>query len=200
MRITIFKSALTCLLLLNISYVYADNAKEAVGFPCTTSETQDSEKSKGKVHPQTIDITLQQLTDNTGLTYFAGLVAAEDITPYLSQLSDILKNEFVIYRRGQQTRDHNQFHITIVNPYEYKDLSATQANLLKSEIELSFNLLGLGTASNEKSQTYFVVAESSQGQKLRVALGLKEKDFHVTLGFKPQDVYGVSKSVESLIK
>jgi 2H phosphodiesterase-like protein len=200
MRITIFKSALTCLLLLNISYVYADNTKEAAGFPCTTSKIQDSGKGTGKAHPQTINITLQQLTDNTGLTYFAGLVAKEDLTPYLTHLADILKNDFVTYRQGQQTRDHNQFHITIVNPYEYKDLGEKQANLLKSDIELSFNLLGLGTASNEKSQTYFVVAASNEGQKLRAALGLNAKDFHVTLGFKPQDVYGVSKNIESLIQ
>lgn len=200
MRITFFKSALTCLLLINISFVYADNAKEAVGFPCSTSETQDSGNSTVEAHPQTINITLQQLTDNTGLTYFAGLVAKEDLTPYLAHLADILKNDFVTFRQGQQTRDHNQFHITIVNPYEYKDLSEKQTNLLKSGIELCFNLLGLGTASNAKSQTYFVVAASSEGQKLRAALGLNEKDFHVTLGFKPQDVYGVSKNIESLIQ
>ena len=200
MRITFFKSALTCLLLINISFVYADNAKEAVGFPCSTSETQDSGNSTVEAHPQTINIRLQQLTDNTGLTYFAGLVAKKDLTPYLTHLADILENDFVTFRQGQQTRDHNQFHITIVNPYEYKDLSEKQANLLKSEIELSFNLLGLGTASNEKSQTYFVVAASSEGQKLRAALGLNAKDFHVTLGFNPQDVYGVSKNIKSLIQ
>ncbi len=198
MRTIFLITAITCVLLMNSASVDAHTTNQVTSKSYTQSEGVTVKKHKHT--NRMINIKLQQLTDNTGLTYFAGLVKQDDLIVDLAQLADILKEDFVTFRQGQQTRDHNQFHITIVNPYEFEALEPKQAELLKENIELSFNLLGLGRASKEKNQAYFVVAESLEGQKLRAKLGLKNKDFHVTVGFNQQDVYGVRKNLESLIK
>lgn len=147
-----------------------------------------------------ITVTLSVLTDNTGLTYVAAKVDDASVARYLAKMSDILGDKFAQYRLGQQQRDHNQFHITLVNPFEYQELSQDSIEWLKQSPELHVKLLGLGRASNNESTTYFVVAHSQPAQMLRDALGLNRKDFHVTLGFESGDVFGVSKGIETLIK
>lgn len=197
MRIKFLVTVVSCVLFMKVTPVSAHETTHTSTKPCAHLNADKSVQQKNNKH--VISTRLEQLTDNTGLTYIAVPVQQEDLTVFLSQLADILKDDFDTFRQGQQTRDHNQFHITIVNPYEFEALEPKYEELLTENIELSFNLIGLGHASNDKSQTYFIVAESIEGQKLRAKLGLKDKDFHVTLGFKPQDVYGVKKNRESLI-
>lgn len=197
MRIKFLVTVVSCVLFMKFTPVSAHETTLTSTKPCAHLNADKSVQQENNKH--VISTRLEQLTDNTGLTYIAVPVQQEDLTVFLSQLADILKDDFDTFRQGQQTRDHNQFHITIVNPYEFEALEPKYEELLTENIELSFNLIGLGHASNDKSQTYFIVAESIEGQKLRAKLGLKDKDFHVTLGFKPQDVYGVKKNRESLI-
>lgn len=143
-----------------------------------------------------IQIEIVELTDNSGLTYIGGKVSAADLAPYLAQMKQIVGDDFALYRQNQNTRDHSTFHITLINPYEYQ--------LLKEKVELgallSVSLQGLGRVIVEDKVTYFVVAQSSQADIFRQKWVLTRKDFHVTLGFNPDDIYGVSKGVESLIK
>jgi len=141
-------------------------------------------------------IKATELKDSAGLVYVGGRVSAADLVPYLEQLKAELGDEFAGYRQNQAARDHQSFHLTLVNPYEYQTLDKGKIKLDKV---LRVNLIGLGKASKEGKTAYFVVAESSDGQFYRQNLLLKAKDFHVTLGFKPQDVFGVSKGRDSLI-
>lgn len=143
-----------------------------------------------------IQLEIVELTDNSGLTYVGGKVNAADLELYLSQMKKILGDDFTRYRQHQSERDHQTFHMTLINPYEYKTVT--------KEIDigtiLSVSLSGLGRVSRNDKTTYFVVAQSPQATSYRQKLMLTDKDFHVTLGFYPNDIYGVSKGVATLIK
>jgi hypothetical protein len=55
-------------------------------------------------------------------------------------------------------------------------------------------LLGIGKSEKHGNQSYYVVVRSEQLQDIRQHYGLPEQDFHVTIGFKHKDVYGVRKN------
>jgi len=145
---------------------------------------------------KSIQIEIIKLTDNSGLTYLGGKVNAADLDIYLLQMKKILGDDFLLYRRYQSERDHQTFHMTLVNPYEYQaltkdtDISGT----------FSVSLRGLGRVSQDNKATYFVVAQSPEAASYRQTLTLAKKDFHVTLGFYPNDIYGVNKGVGSIIE
>lgn len=143
-----------------------------------------------------IQIEAVKLTDNSGLTYVGGKVNQADIELYLSQMKQILDDDYPLYRQNQSARDHQTFHMTLINPYEYQSL--------KKDITIgttfSVSLGGLGRVILNDKTTYFVIVQSSQATRYRQNLRLNNKDFHVTLGFFPSDIYGVNKGVQSLIK
>lgn len=137
------------------------------------------------------------LKDSTGLVYIGYDVDKKLLKPYLSQLKSYLgEDKFKVFRVGQAKRDHNHFHITLINPFEHPNVKSIDVATLP---EINFTFEGLGTAANEKDRTFFVVVSSDKAQQLRKSHGLKAKDFHVTLGFDSQDVFGVSKGMDSLL-
>lgn len=145
---------------------------------------------------QILTVKLVHLQDNQGLKYIGGIVKEEDLQPYLTQMKKQLTTHFTDYRQHQINRDHGKFHMTLINPYEYKEIDQSKVTLGET---ITITLKGLARVSTENKEAYFVVVQSNTAQLHRKQLGLKAKDFHVTLGFKPQDVYGVSKGVERLI-
>lgn len=148
-----------------------------------------------KVEVVKLSLKVDQLQDNSGLVYLGGKVERVQIENYLNKLEVILGDEFKTYRANQSARDHHTFHLTLVNPFEFKEIKGEQ--LKGKTIEVTLH--GIGKAENEKSTAYYVVASSIEGQFLRKKHGLKAKDFHVTLGFKPTDVYNRGKGVDTLI-
>ena len=160
------------------------------------TEFDDVENETLKQTVKSIQIELVKLTDNSGLTYVGGKVNAVDLDVYLSQMKQILGDDFTLYRQYQSNRDHHTFHMTLINPYEYQTLKKPVA----IGTNLSVSLRGLARVSVDDKTAYFVVAQSMQAKSYRQSLVLTDKDFHVTLGFYPSDVYGVNKGIETLIK
>ena len=160
------------------------------------TEFDDVENETLKQTVKSIQIELVKLTDNSGLTYVGGKVNAADLDVYLSQMKQILGDDFTLYRQYQSNRDHHTFHMTLINPYEYQTLKKPVA----IGTNLSVSLRGLARVSVDDKTAYFVVAQSMQAKSYRQSLVLTDKDFHVTLGFYPSDVYGVNKGIETLIK
>lgn len=144
-----------------------------------------------------IEITLVELTDNQGLVYLGGIVEQATLALYLAQLKGLLNEKYSSFRQNQEIRDHGQFHVTLVNPYEYQKINKNQFTLGK---KFNVTLQGLGRVEKDSSATYFVVASSDEGQRFRQTLLLKAKDFHITLGFNPTDIYSERKDLNSLIK
>lgn len=152
--------------------------------------------SDPKLNYVTVDIT--ELQDNDGLKYLGGKVKVSDVEKYLLAMETILKGKYQQFRDAQIKRDHNQLHVTLINPYEYKELSKQDVSKVLNKT-LAFKLFGLGRVAKDNKKTFFVVASSEEAKKVRVALKLKQKDFHITLGFYPQDIYGVRKNQSTLV-
>lgn len=139
-----------------------------------------------------------RLTDNSGLVYIGYEIDKTLIVKYLKNMQAHLGNEkFHTFRANQIKRDHSSFHITLINPYEYPDIESIDISALPS---VSFSFKGLGHGQKLKDSTYFIVASSNEAQTIRKGFGLKEKDFHITLGFDTKDVFGIDKSNASLIR
>ncbi|GHE98785.1 hypothetical protein [Thalassotalea profundi] len=149
---------------------------------------------------KTIEITLVELTDNQGLVYLGGLVNEATISVYLAHLKAHLKaqlnEQYPDFRQNQMNRDHGQFHMTLVNPFEYQKIDKNQ--IIQGR-KFMVTLHGLGKVEKDNSATYFVVASSEDGRRFRDSLLLSPKDFHVTLGFNPNDIYSERKNLATLI-
>lgn len=194
-------------LLLILSTLFVSNAQASQSD--TDSEQQRLIEKRKRVlaaaikerqgQPHFREVTAQpiELTDKTGLVYLGLSISRADLAPFLHQLSTQLGERFDRFRNNQIKRDGNSFHLTLVNPFEYQTIDKQKLNLNQT-IKVSLN--GLGSASNDKSTAYYVVASSSQGQFIRQQLLLKSKDFHITLGFEPSDVYDKRKGIDTLIK
>lgn len=194
-------------LLLILSTIFVSNAQ--AGQSGADSEQQRLIEKRKRVlaavikeregQPHYREITAQpiELTDKTGLVYLGLSISRADLAPFLHQLSVQLGDRFDRFRNNQIKRDGNSFHLTLVNPFEYQTIDKQKLNLNQ---QIKVSLHGLGSASNDKSTAYYVVASTAQGQFIRQQLLLKSKDFHVTLGFEPSDVYNKGKGLDTLIK
>lgn len=142
------------------------------------------------------------LKDTIGKNYLGIKISKNEIENFLEELESFLGDSFDEYVKNQQKRDGDGYHITLINPFEYDALCKEMGidkfinsldNILKAEIN-DIKLMGLGTAQKNENNCYFVVVESELLDEVRKMYNLEEKDFHITLGFKFQDVHGVRKN------
>lgn len=166
----------------------------------------ENKPSNDRENIKTIRLKVSMLKDNQGQTYLGAIVSRAELSVYLIQLEELLGEDFQQYRAFQAARDHQLFHMTLISPPEYQLADkALIEKLLASDItgdlanQININLLGLGTVERDDNKTYFVVAQSADGQLIRQRFLLKSKDFHITLGFKPSDIYSVTKDSTTLI-
>jgi len=151
-------------------------------------------------------IKVTKLSDNQGQVYLGAIVSRAELSPYLTQLKNILADDFQRFRANQSARDHQSFHMTLLSPKEYQLADkALIEELLSPDFNRNFSsqlnvtLLGLGSVEQDSKKTFFVVAQSNDAQLIRQRLLLPSKDFHVTLGFNPSDIYGVKKDKTTLL-
>ena len=169
----------------------------------------DSIKKSPYSDEKIITSKIVELSDSTGLVYIGAAIAPADVKVYLTQLKRLLgEQQFKLFRSNQIARDQQGFHVTLINPFEYKKLLKALANKSQKVMTgkiITLTLQGLGkvasnTPSQDNAQSYFVIVSSPDGEKFRQQYGLKAKDFHATLGFNPHDIYNMSKGVERLVK
>jgi len=92
--------------------------------------------------------------------------------------------------------------MTIINVMDYNRLSKEMGisnfvssldNIFKYEID-DLKMLGVGTAQKNENRTFFIVCKSDKLDAVRKRYNLAEHDFHITIGFKFKDVFGVRKN------
>ncbi len=156
---------------------------------------------------KSLRLSIRKLADSQGQVYLGALVSRAELLPYLAQLKTILTGDFERFRANQAARDQQSFHLTLINPIEYQHVDKQLVEqLLSPSINVNFSsqlqvrLLGLGKAENAGKSSYFVVAQSNDAQLIRQRFLLNHKDFHVTLGFDPSDIYDVKKDSSTLLK
>jgi hypothetical protein len=146
---------------------------------------------------------LTYLRDTIGNNYVGINIPSEVVQPHLEKLKEILGEEdFEIFTQNQKMRDHNHYHITVINVMDCNRLSKEMgmANFVKS-VELAFEypvedleILGVGKASKGDNTAYFIVCSSDSLDAVRTRFNLPKQDFHVTLGFNVKDVFSVRKN------
>ena len=145
---------------------------------------------------------VEYLKDILGSNYIGINVPIQIVSPFLDRLKNVLGDEYDVYIKNQQNRDNGHYHITVINVMDYNRLSKEMGidkfiNSLESVFDFDFDdvqFLGLGKAQKQDNKSYFIVVRSEKLQEVRRKYGLSEQDFHVTLGFKWKDVFGVRKN------
>ena len=145
---------------------------------------------------------LEYLKDTVGNNYIGVNIYTDFIQPYLERLKNIIGDDYEIYIKNQQNRDHGHYHITVINVMDYNKLSKDLGmdkliNSLEPVFDFDFDdlqFLGIGKAEKGGNTAYFIVVRSEKLQEVRKKYGLPEQDFHITIGFKWKDVFGVSKN------
>jgi len=145
---------------------------------------------------------LEYLKDTVGNNYIGVNIYVDFVQSYLERLKNIIGDEYGVYIKNQQNRDHGHYHITVINVMEYNKLSKDLGmdkfiNSLEVAFDFDFDdlqFLGIGSAEKAGNKAYFIVVRSEKLQEVRKRYGLPEQDFHVTLGFKWKDVFGVRKN------
>jgi hypothetical protein len=122
------------------------------------------------------------------------------IAPALNQLRSAMSPGLFdqIVRKKAERDGEDHFHMTVITPPEYRRLMNEKRFELPSKA-FRVQLEGVGTASNERSQTWFAVAHSTAVDHYRYSLGLPRHDLHITLGFTEKDVHGVKKDASTLL-
>jgi len=108
------------------------------------------------------------------------------------------------YVQNQQSRDHNTFHITLINVMQYQKLIKDgKKDELLSIVNQKFDLFnyGIGTSIDNKkeAQAWFAVLENAYLDEFRNKLNLDKQHYHITLAFKNSDVFIHPKNRNSLI-
>lgn len=125
----------------------------------------------------------------------------QSVAPALNQLRSAMAPElFNLITRMKAERDGaDKYHMTVIRPPEYRKLSVEGKKPKSPKEPLLFELLGVGTASNSKSQAWFGVIRSPMIDDWRRTLGLPQHDLHVTLGFTAVDIHNVPKGLSTLV-
>jgi hypothetical protein len=164
-------------------------------FPRTGTVTLRQLDKEDSVHRLPVKI----LKDNTGAEYLGIVIEDDFLKPYLKKLKkksgtyDLTKAA-----ANRKLRDGTSHHLTIVSPPE---LTKKRAALLKAfqDRDILFALTGLGSVNKNGATAYYVTVHSPHGALLRREANLPPRDFHVTLGFDPQDIHGVPKDESTWI-
>lgn len=93
----------------------------------------------------------------------------------------------------------SSYHMTVLTPRELRSIKKTGTFTKPPEAATDIELVGVGTISNETNTAWYVVCRSPKADEWRSSQGLGPKDFHITLGFEPKDVYDKFKGEETLI-
>jgi hypothetical protein len=146
---------------------------------------------------------LSYIRDSVGNNYIGLKIPYDVVSPFLEKLKDHLsEDEYKIYIENQQKRDGGTHHITVINVMEYNKLSkeTSISKFVESIEDLSkypiddLKMMGVGSASRNENTAYFIVCKSEKLDAIKKRYNLPPQDFHVTLGFKWKDVFGVPKN------
>ena len=147
---------------------------------------------------------LTHIRDTIGNNYIGINMPNGIIDPYLNELKEILgDDEYEKYTDLQKDRDHGSYHITTINVMEYNAITKSMGmdkfvssldNIFKYEID-DLKLMGIGTATKNENRSYFIVCKSEKLEAVRSRYNLPKFDFHITLGFRYKDIFGIPKNI-----
>lgn len=158
--------------------------------------------SNNKLHTWEIEGNVAVINDRAGQPYLALHINETTGQLYQAFLSSHINQEYI---ENQQKRDHNSFHVTLINAMNYSKLikDENHATSINNIVGKNFKLFAYGIGSaieeNKDKQAWFVVLENMELQQWRQKFTLPNQDFHITLGFKNGDVFTQRKNQTSKI-
>ncbi len=140
------------------------------------------------------------IQDSKGNEYLAIDVSKEYCSDYINF---IIEKGLIDEVANKNKRDSNKHHITLINAAQWGSLrkKGNISTIINEFVGKEFEFLsyGIGHATKAENNSYFVILENKQLQLLRTSLSIGKQDFHITLGFKNKDVFGVPKDIKSLV-
>jgi hypothetical protein len=146
---------------------------------------------------------ITHVKDRLGNNYLGVKIPHNLVEPHLDNLKDLIGElDFEEFTKNQKTRDGGQYHLTVINVMDYNRLMKEMGvdnfvnsldKVLTTEID-DLRMVGVGTAAKMGNRAYFIVCKSDKLGAIRKRFELPDHDFHVTLGFKEKDVFGVRKN------
>ena len=145
---------------------------------------------------------ITHLKDVLGNNYLGIDIPKHVIEPFLNELKDIVGDDYDEFVKLKEDRDGANYHITVINVMDYNKLSKEMGvdkfvnsldPIFKYPVD-DLRLLGIGRAQRNENIAFFTVCQSDKLEAIRNRFELADHDFHITLGFKYKDVFGVRKN------
>lgn len=145
---------------------------------------------------------ITHLKDVLGNNYLGIDIPKHVVEPFLNELKDIVGDDYDEFVKLKENRDGDHYHITVINVMDYNKLSKQMGidkfvnsldSIFKYPID-DLKILGVGRAQRNENVAFFTVCESEKLAAIRKRYELADHDFHITLGFKYKDVFGVRKN------
>ena len=100
------------------------------------------------------------------------------------------------HKDNQKSRDDNKYHITIIEPNEVSKEQLNNYNIIEKEVKI-LNL-GLSKIVNNNNEVFYLFIYSDDLNKIRKEFDLPPKNFHITLGFKFNDIHDKEKGYDNI--
>jgi predicted kinase len=97
------------------------------------------------------------------------------------------------YIKNQKDRDGNEYHITIINSNELSKFDYEPRN-----VDINILDLGLCKLVKDNNEIYYLLVYSNDLNNIRKELNLEPKVFHITLGFRFNDIHDKEKGLNNL--
>ena len=145
---------------------------------------------------------ITHVKDVLGNNYLGIDIPKHVVEPFLNELKDIVGDDYDEFVKLKEDRDGANYHITVINVMDYNKLSKEMGvdkfvnsldPIFKYPVD-DLRLLGIGRAQRNENIAFFTICQSEKLQAIRNRFELADHDFHITLGFKYKDVFGVRKN------
>lgn len=145
---------------------------------------------------------ITHLRDVLGNNYLGLDIPKHVVEPFLNELKDIIGDDYDEFVKLKEDRDGANYHITVINVADYNRLCKHMGidkfvnsldPIFKYPVD-DLRLLGIGRAQRNENIAFFTICQSDKLEAIRKRFELADHDFHITLGFKYKDVFGVRKN------
>lgn len=124
---------------------------------------------------------------NKGCLYYTNNDLSNIVNKWIAVYNDNELNNIMI---NQKNRDNNKYHITVFSSNDKYNVNIDELNKLK----ISIYDIGIGCHIDGNNIVYFIIVYSDELRKIN-----SNKDFHITIGYKFNDIHNVDKSINKLI-
>ena len=149
--------------------------------------------------------TLRRIQDSKGADYLAVVLSdCALLRVGWAHLANIGLEKAILARHTRDGVDN--VHVTIMNVAEwggikkYKPELLTRVEcLLETQVSMAFHGIGHTMGTNMINLAWYGILSCESMVRLRENIGIRAKDFHVTMAFSPKDVFDSPKGLATMV-